>query len=139
MGRDKELHHAFGSACCERLLVVMEYGREGLRRLPLWMVGGHFDDSLERKRELRVHGLLGPQRSVVVEGSNAVLWSDEVRAAFLRDSLDEGGDGLLCGGVVPGWERICLGLGRGQRERCEDKEEARAKQQIATTCCDDVR
>ena len=56
---------------------------------------------VQREHELRVHGLLGPQRAVVVEDRDPVRLRDEVRRVRMAHGGDELHDGLLRGSLTP--------------------------------------
>ena len=59
-------------------------------------------DAIDRKDDLDIHRLLGPQRAVVVEGGDALVERHEIRAAGRGHARDEVGDRLFHRAVVPG-------------------------------------
>ena len=122
-------HHDFEQrafAARERAFhVALEQRGERLLVLPLGMLRRERLHAVEREEQLEVHRLLGPERAVVVEGSDALGDRDEVGRAFLGDFLDEGDDGLLRSGVVPGRQRL-----GGKSGVC--------KQQQSEYCAEDV-
>ena len=74
--------------------------------LPLRMLRRERLHSVERKQELKIHGLLGPQRAVVIEGGDAFCRRHELRPPFLRDFRDKFDEGLLRRTVIPRGKRI---------------------------------
>jgi hypothetical protein len=62
--------------------------------------------TVEREEKLKIHRLLGPKGTVVVEGGDPFFDGYEVGAVALRDLLDEGGDGFLRRCIVPGRQGI---------------------------------
>ena len=89
-----------------RLDVALQHGLERLLSGPVRMLCGQHLDSIERKGQLHVNGLLGPQRAVVIERGDARGYRNKVGAALGRDAAHERqnrGFGLA---VVPGWEWI---------------------------------
>ena len=78
------------------------------------MLGRHLGQPVEREQALAVERMLDPGGAVLVEGGDAVLGRDEVRAALGGGLGDEVEDGLLRRAVVPGRQRVFL---RRQRQR----------------------
>ncbi len=73
----------------EGLAIVLEDRLERLLPAPFGMLRGHRTDAIDREEELEVHGLLGPQRAVVVEGGDPIGLGHEVRAFRISHALDE--------------------------------------------------
>ena len=79
-------------------------------------------DPIDRKNDLEIHRLLGPQRAVVVEGGDALVRRHEIRAAlgcergmksvidfFTVPSFQEGrGSAGACAWVVPNQQRPAI-------------------------------
>ena len=72
---------------------------------------------IEGERELRVDGLLDPERPVVVEGGDALRRGYEVWCAGLGHARHEGDDGALRRAVVPRRQWIL----RRRRRRRDDQ------------------
>jgi hypothetical protein len=62
--------------------------------------------TVDGEEKLKIDRLLGPQRAVVVERSDALGHRHKVRRAFLGHPFDEGDDRLFRCGVVPGRQGI---------------------------------
>ena len=85
----------------------------------------HFlDGSGKFEQELanEIHRLLGLERAVVVEDGDACGGRDEIGRTLLGHFLDEGDDGLLRCGVVPGWKRVGAGDGGGEGHRASKRD-----------------
>jgi len=91
------------------LNVTIQQRSERLLGLPFRMARGEQLDAIDRKLELEVERLLGPERAIVIEGDNAMCHGHELRRTRLGDARDERNDGLLRSGVIPGWQRILRG------------------------------
>ena len=105
-----------GLAAGQRALdVALEQRREWLLVLPVGMLRRQRLHAVERKSELEIHRLLGPERAVIVEGGDALVDGHEVRAALRGHLGDEIGDGFLDRAVVPGRQRIGLRERRPQK------------------------
>ena len=102
----------FSPAAATPFMSPFEQRRERLLRLPLRVLRRQCLHAVDQEEGLEVHRLLGPQRAVVVEHRDAFGHRHEVRRAGRRHALDEGDDGLLRPGVVPGGQRF------GCRARC---------------------
>ena len=71
----------------QRLQVAFEQPGERLLSLPFGVLRRDRLDAIERKGELEIIGLLGPERAVIVESRDAFRDGDEIRSAFLGDAL----------------------------------------------------
>src|SRR5262249_23480737 len=106
---------------CVEELVEWRFG------FPFRMLRRESLDPVERKENLEVHWLLGPQGAVVVKRGDAFGHGHKIRRPFASHLLDEGDDDLLGRGVVPGGKWIggqgfsCEGgQDKGQSERRAD-------------------
>ena len=106
------------------LHVALEHGLERLLFLPLGVLRREGLDAVEGEGLRKIHRLLGPQRAVVVEGGDALGHRHKSRRAFPRHLFDEGDDGLLRCGVVPGWQGIG---GEGRVREQQQNEQALRK------------
>ncbi len=106
MGGCHDLEQTLLARCCERLDVAFEHRLERLRVLPFRVLRRERLHPIERKGELEIDRLLGPQRAVIVEGGDAFGLRHEVGAAFRRGPADEIEDRLLYRAVVPRRQRI---------------------------------
>jgi hypothetical protein len=70
------------------------------------VLGGHGRHARQREGELEVHGLLGPQRAVVVEDGDALGRGHELGVARVCDAADEVDDALPGRTGVPGRQGI---------------------------------
>src|ERR1051326_4007150 len=57
---------------------------------------------------LRVHGMLDPQRAVLIERCDAFLGWDEFRTCWVRSNTNEVDDRAFGVAIVPRWKRIAL-------------------------------
>jgi len=87
------------------------------------VLGGRRLHLLEHEDELDIQRLLAPQRTVVVEGRNALFRRDVVLPRLVGHRLDEGDDARLRRAVVPGGKRV-LGLRDARKERERRKDDA---------------
>ena len=108
MGRHEEFFDPLDAGGGDSLQIPGKQRLEGLLRLPFRLAGRQRLDPVDQEHALEVVRLLRPERSVIVEGRDALCHRNEVRAAFLGDLLDEGLDRLLGAALVPGWKRIGL-------------------------------
>jgi hypothetical protein len=106
MGGGDELEKALLAERRQRLAIIREHGLERLPCFPLRMLRRECLHPIHRKDDLEVHGLLRPQRAVVVEGGDALVNRDEVGAARRRHARNEVGDRLLDRAVIPGGQGI---------------------------------
>ena len=90
----------------QRFEVAFENCLERLLVLPFGIFWRKLLDPVERERHLHVHGLLAPQRAVVVESRDALGRRHEIRRALFRHPGDERDDGLFRGSIVPGRQRV---------------------------------
>ena len=58
-------------------------------------------NAIQTKHQLAVDRVLNPQRAVLVEGGNALLWRDEIRRTNRGGFRHEFDDCLFGGAVVP--------------------------------------
>jgi len=123
MAHRHDLHEALLTRSEQRLLVARKHSCEGLLLFPFWMLRRERLYPVNGEGELEINRLLGPERAVVVESRDALLWLNEIRRTFLCDTLDKGNDSFLRRGVVPEWQRV-LGIGNGNRREkqagCEE-------------------
>ena len=96
----------------------LENALERLLRFPLRVLRSQRLHPVERKCELKVNRLLGPERAVVVERRDSFWRGYEVSTALRRDACHEADDGLLRRSVVPGGEGIGGGSWRWRHARC---------------------
>ena len=106
MGGHDQLQHAALAEFRDGLHVAVEHRREGLLVLPFGVHRRELLNPVEPKGELDIHGLLAPQRSIVVEGRDPVRHGYEVRRALARHGRDEIQDRLLGRPVVPRRKRV---------------------------------
>jgi hypothetical protein len=79
MGHHHQFQKAVFSGISQCLHVAFQHRLEGLLVLPFrmqWRQGLH---AIEREDQLDIHGVLGPQRSVIVECGNALRHRHEIR------------------------------------------------------------
>src|SRR5262249_21380737 len=81
-------------------------------------------DAVDREGDLEIDRLLAPQRAVVVEGGDAFIDRDEIRAARRRHARDKIDDRRLRRAVVPGRQRVGLRLYAlaGKSAKCSSQE-----------------
>jgi hypothetical protein len=109
----------------ERLGIAFDHCLERLLALPVRVLRCQRSHPIDRKGELDIDRLLGPQRAVVVEGCDALGCRHELGAGLERHAGNEVGDGPFCGAVIPGRQRIGCGLlrraaaGAGEQDRYE--------------------
>jgi hypothetical protein len=65
------------------------------------MLRGKSNQTVAHKQKLRVHGLLDPGRTVLIEGSDSVLWRHELGVRLVGRGFAKVDDGLLRRPVVP--------------------------------------
>jgi hypothetical protein len=106
MANRHDLHEALLTRSEQRLHVARKHSCEGLLLFPFWMLRGERLYPVNGEGELEIDRLLGPERAVVVESSNALLRPNEVRRSFLCYLLNEGNDGFLRRSVVPRRQRV---------------------------------
>ncbi len=94
MGDHDELEKTFFARCGERLHVAFEHRLERLYGRPFRMLRSERLHPVQREGELGVHGVLDPQRAVIVEHRDALRFRDEVGRTLLGHLLDEGDDCL---------------------------------------------
>lgn len=115
MGNHGDLDEATLPGLGQRRHVALKSRLERLFVLPLRMHGGKRLDAIEREGNLHIHGLLDPQRAVIVECGNTLRRRDEIGAAGRGDAADEMDDGLFRRRIVPGRQWIGLGGSGGRR------------------------
>ena len=80
--------------------------------------------AVERKAQLDVHGLLSPERAIIVERGDALVGRHKVTRALLRHLPHEFDDRLLGPAILPGRKRF----GRlNDRQATEDQGKAENK------------
>jgi hypothetical protein len=72
------------------------------------MLRRHRFDPIEREGELKIIGLLGPQRAVIVEHRDAFLSGNEIGAALRCYADHKVRNGFLDRAIVPGGQRVGL-------------------------------
>jgi hypothetical protein len=95
------------------LQVVIQHRRKRLLGLPFGMHRRKSLHPVERKGQLDIHRLLDPERTVIIEGRDALLDRHEEAPALRCVPCDEIEDRSLGGAVVPGRQRIALRLCHG--------------------------
>src|SRR5208283_1630515 len=116
----------------DRLAIAGEYGLERFAGLQFGPRLDEVGNMLEAEDDLRVHGMLDPERSILVEFGDALLKGHELLARWIRGDAQEVEDRLLGRPVVPRGERrpgLCLsraglekpGQGWQGRQRAEDE------------------
>ena len=100
---------------------------EGLLVRPRRTLRRHRLDLIDCEGELGVERLLAPERTVVVEDSDALGRLHEVTTVLVRHTPDKIDDRVLRGAVVPRWQRVALHL-RSAVRRCDDRGETRRHQ-----------
>ena len=83
MGGCHDLHHALLAHRRDRAHVAGQHRLERLLRLPFRMLAGQALHLGDGEGELGVDRLLDPERAVIVEGGDAILWGHVVGAALL--------------------------------------------------------
>jgi len=118
MGRGEDLHQSFLARFRHRLHVAFKHRPEWLLFLPVGVLRRHRPDAIQRKGELDIHRLLDPQRAVIVESRDTLIFGHEIRPA--GDSRHEVGDRTLRRTVIPGWQPVAAPLCLHWREarRC---------------------
>ena len=101
----------------DRLEVARQCRLEGLLALPLRVLRCQRLDPIEGESELKIKGLFGPQRTVVVEGSDSFFGCDIVRATRFRNLRDEIHNRLLRRAIAPGNQGI-MGRDAGALRWC---------------------
>ena len=101
----------------DRVTIARKHGLEGLDIPEFRILLHHCRNALQAVDDLRVHGVLDPQRAVLIEGGDALLGPHELRARPVRGGVDEIEDRLFGGRVVPGWKRVLLRQGRVRADR----------------------
>src|ERR1700691_1040583 len=86
--------------------------------VPFWMLGGELAHPVECESSLRVEGMLDPERSILIEGGDAILGLDVVGIRLVGHFLNEGNDRLLRPPVVPGRKRRGLSVGLDSQQYC---------------------
>ena len=118
-----------------RLQIAIQHPRERLLGLPIRMHRRKGLHAVEGEGQLDVHGLLDPERAVIVEGRDALLDRYEEGPALRRDPGDEVEDRGLGRPLVPGREWIALRLslrgGRAKQGREQRKHRQRREQDAA--------
>ena len=79
-------------------------GENRLERLAIPQLGLRLDeiaDTVEAKDDLRVHRMLDPERPVLIERGNTILWRDKICARLIGGDAHELEDCLLRRSVVP--------------------------------------
>ncbi len=72
MSRHHHFHQAVLAGFGQSLHVAVQHRLERLLVLPFRMQGRHCLHAIEREDQLHVHGVLGPQRAVIVECRDAL-------------------------------------------------------------------
>jgi hypothetical protein len=98
--------------------VAVEHGLEWLFGLPTRVLRRQLPDAVENEGELDIHRLLDPQRAVIVESRDTLIFGHEIRPA--GDSRNKVGDRTLRRAVIPGWQPVAAPLCLHWREarRC---------------------
>jgi hypothetical protein len=117
-----DLDHALLAHGGDRLQVACDHRFERLLGAPFWVLIRLPLHLVERESKLRVDRLLDPQRAVIVEGGDAILWLDIVGATLFRHPRHEIDDRLFGLTVIPGWQRISL-RPRGLRPDADDPDD----------------
>ena len=93
--------------------IALERRGERLGLTPLGMLRRQRPEAVEGEKCLDGHGLLNPERAVVIKDSDPLQRRDEVRVALLRHSGNKLDERLLGRTVVPGNQpirngRVCV-------------------------------
>jgi hypothetical protein len=94
-------------------------GQHSFERLPLLefrLLRDHCWNTLKAIEHLCVHGVLDPQRAVLIESRDAFFGRHKLCARSLGRRANEVNDGLLSGSVVPRREWTIWVLRRGRRD-----------------------
>ncbi len=103
-----ELHQAFFAGRSHCLHVAVQHGLERLFGLPAGVLRRQLLDAIENEGELDVHRLLDPERAVIVEGCDALIFGHEVRTALGGHARHKLCDRVFHRTIVPGWQWIGL-------------------------------
>jgi hypothetical protein len=96
-----QFNEAFFARCGNVFHIASQQGRERFLIFPFWMLGSHLFHTVDRKGQLHVHGLLGPERTVVVEDGDAIGRWYVIDAAFRGDLFDEAENRVLGCSFIP--------------------------------------
>jgi hypothetical protein len=102
MSRSNELHRGLFTLRRKRFKIALEHRFERLLIFPIEIFGCKLPHAIKHERHLHVHGLLAPQRTVVVEGRDTLGGLDEIRRALFCYTRDEVCDCLFGSSIVPG-------------------------------------
>jgi hypothetical protein len=101
MRGDHDLHERRLATCQGAFDVTFQQRGERLLCFPLRVLGCECLYAIEREQQLEIHGLLGPECAIVVEGGNSVVFQYEVGTPLPGNAINESNDGLLGLRVVP--------------------------------------
>ena len=88
--------------------VALQQRGEGLLVFPFRVSRGERFHPVEGEKELEVHGLLGPERAVIVENGNPLGRGDEIRTAVSGHPGNKFDHRFFHRAVVPGRQGIAL-------------------------------
>src|SRR5437660_12687476 len=79
MAHRHDLHEALLTRSEQRLLVARKHSCEGLLLSPFWILRRERQYAVNGEGALEINRLLGPERAVVVESRNTLLWLNDSR------------------------------------------------------------
>src|SRR6516162_11939 len=85
------------------------------------MLGCQFHDPVQSENDLRIHRMLDPGRSILVERRDPLLRRNEVRIRLVGRGLYEIQDCLLRRSVIPRRQKILRHGGNREQEKSADK------------------
>src|SRR5690606_1936182 len=100
-----DLGHGLWTFDQGRLDVTLQDRLEWLLVFPVGVSRRKLANSVDRKCQLNICWLLGPESAVIVEDGDPFGVRDEIWRVLCRGSFHEGEDRLLDGTVIPGGER----------------------------------
>ena len=106
MGSDDDFENAAPARRRKSLLVSLENRPERLLRSPFGVNLREVLDAVQGKGHLRIHGLLDPERAVVVERRHTLFGFGKGGIVRVGDRANEVDDLRLVRGVVPGGKRV---------------------------------
>lgn len=78
----QHFHRAFRAGRGNTLHIALEHRGEGLLSLPFRMLRRERLHPVEEKQPLKIHGLLGPERAVIIKHHDALCRRNKIRRAL---------------------------------------------------------
>ncbi len=100
-------------------MITFEHGLERKLFLPLRVLRCELANALQCEHGLCIERVFGPESAILVKRGDAIAGLNVLGAGFFGGFFYKGENGLFCGTVIPGGQRIVFRMDSDTREQEE--------------------